>query len=89
MEQFLNENDIIIPAQHGFTKFKSTNSAIIDIVDTNLKNLDNNSYSIGIFLDLSKAFDCVDHQILLHKLYHYGIRQTTYKWFESYLFNRM
>ena len=51
-------------------------------------SIDNNEITIGIFVDLAKAFDTVNHDILLSKLYHYGIRGTAYQWFKSYLINR-
>ena len=53
-----------------------------------MKALDNDNFACGIFVDLHKAFDTVDHIILLSKLCHYGIRGLTNKWFESYLANR-
>src|ERR1043165_4742771 len=59
--------------------------SLIDIQDKISTAMDNNEYSLGIFLDLAKAFDTVDHKILLTKLEHYGIRSTALNWFKSYL----
>src|SRR5688572_6407553 len=54
----------------------------------NIENIENNEYSIGIFFDLAKAFDTVNHKILLKKLENYGIRGEQLKWFTSYFKNR-
>ena len=54
-------------------------------VDNLIKALQNQDYVIGVFLDFSKAFDTVDHSILLTKLYHYGIRGIAYNWFKGCL----
>ena len=62
---------------------------MIKLYDEALSGLDNKSCKTGsVLLDISKAFDCVDHEILLHKLQHYGIRGKVCKWFESFLANR-
>ena len=61
--------------------------ALLDLVDKLTTSIDNNKITIGIFVDLAKAFDTVNHNILLSKLYHYGIRGTAYQWFNSYLIN--
>ena len=62
--------------------------AIYDILESKLKNNDQGQYSCAVYLDLSKAFDTVDKNILLKKLYHYGIRGTPLQLFDSYLTNR-
>ena len=59
--------------------------ARMTLTDKLIESLDKKEYIIGIFLDFSKAFDTVDHKILLDKLYHYGIRGSAYECFHSYL----
>ena len=88
LQSFLDNNNILYEHQYGFRKTYSTNLALIGAVDEIYSNLNNDLYGIGIYLDLQKAFDTVNHNILLHKLRHYGIRGNALKWFESYLSNR-
>ena len=73
--------------QFRFRKKHSTSHAIITLVERVSKALDTGKYVVGVFLDLKKAFDTVDHSILLNKLYLYGIRGNIYNWFKSYLTN--
>ena len=88
MESFIEQNDIISPAQYGFRKAHSNQNAILDIVRTIQENMGKRLFSCGVFIDLKKAFDTVDHKILLHKLDDYGFRGVINKWFSSYLEGR-
>ena len=85
---FLKLNNIIINKQFGFRNKHSTLHALMSLTENIRKNLDKGNYSCEIFIDLQKAFDTVDHKILLSKLDHYGIRGVTNAWFESYLNDR-
>ncbi len=85
---FLNKHDILYTHQYGFRSNHSTTFAVIDAIDAIYGYLDRNEYVIGTFFDLSKAFDTVNHDILLHKLQLYGIRGIANQWFASYLSNR-
>ena len=78
----------IYSLQFGFRKNHSTNHALIEITETIRQALDNKKIACGIFVDLQKAFDTVNHDILIAKLDHYGIRGTANNWFTSYLKNR-
>ena len=88
MESFIEQKDILSPSQFGFRKAHSTQHAILDIVSTIQDNMGKRLFSCGVFIDLKKAFDTVDHKILLHKLDHYGFRGVISKWFSSYLEGR-
>ena len=85
---FLDIYKILFSYQFGFRKHHSTYMALMTLMDNLINCLDNGEYVIGIFLDFSKAFDTVDHSILLQKLSSYGIRGSTLNWFQSYLTNR-
>ena len=85
---FLQENSIICNNQYGFRPGLSTEDSLIAIIETIKKTIEEKKYGCGVFIDLKKAFDTVNHQILLHKLEHYGIRNESLSWFESYLKDR-
>ena len=85
---YLTDHKILHPQQFGFWKDHSTEHAIAQLVDQIYKSFENDKYTVGIFIDLSKAFDTVDHTILLKKLEIYGIMGANLTWFRSYLTNR-
>ena len=82
---YLNDNNLFFQKQFGFREGHSTNHAHIQLINNICDSFNQNKYTLGVFIDLSKAFDTVDHNILLKKLSLYGINL---QWFSSYLSNR-
>ena len=85
---FINKHNILFNFQLGFGEGHSTNLALIYLVDKIYNSLDTGEYVLVLFLDFTKAFDTVNHDILLQKLEHLGIRGISLNSFESYLSNR-
>ena len=85
---FLEKHEILYNLQFGFCGSHSINHALVSLREAIKKSLDNRKYGCGIFIDLQKVFDTVNHNIPLMKLEHYGIRGTALDWFKSYLSDR-
>ena len=85
---FIEKENILDNMQFGFRARHSTDHAILNIIDKIQHAIDSRDISCGIFLDFSKAFDTVNHEILIQKLEYYGIRGIANDWFVSYLSNR-
>ena len=85
---FLQLNNSLYISQYGFRSNHSTDNAVTELLGEILKNLENKKYTLAIFLDLSKAFDTLEHSVIFKKLNKYGIRWTCLDWFISYLSDR-
>merc|ERR1711884_504712 len=85
---YFNENNLLYKSQYGFRKKHSTELAGLEFYDKIINYLENGKLPLAVFLDLSKAFDTIDHEILLSKLRYYGITGNSLLWFKSYLSNR-
>ena len=88
LQDFINKHNLLYKYQFGFRKQHSPNLALIILVDKISEALDKGDYVLGLFLDFSKAFDTVNHEILFKKLEHCGIRGIALSWFKSYLSDR-
>ena len=84
-KSYFEEYGLFFNDQYGFRPKHSTEYAALELIDRIINKMDLNEITIDIFLDLSKAFDTIDHTILLHKLKYYGLEQSTLRLIESYL----
>ena len=84
---FLEKKELIFSLQFGFRRKYSTTHALIHLTDKIRHEIDKSNYACGIFVDFQKAFDAVDHHILLNKLEYYGVRGISNTWLASYLGN--
>ena len=84
----ISVNSLLHANQYGFRAKYSTELELIELVDRIYSQLNEKKVPIAIFMDLSKAFDTIDHEILICKMEHYGITNLELQWFRSYLSNR-
>jgi hypothetical protein len=88
LSHHLHTNNILVPEQRGFRKGITTENAAFKLTDSVFKSLNQKIHIGGIFCDLAKAFECVNHEILIAKLHFYGIQGVMADWFRSRLTNR-
>lgn len=88
LTNFFEKHNLLSENQFGFRAGKSTTDAVASLVDAIVGSVEDREYALGIFLDLSKAFDCVDHNFLLQTIESYGIRGVPHLWLSSYLTDR-
>ena len=86
--EFVERFEILLPNQCGFRKNHSTSLALVHLTNKIASAIDRKKLTAGVFLDLSKAFDTLDHEILFNKLEHHEIRGMALQWIKSYLSNR-
>ena len=89
IRKFIEKYNLLSDSQYGFRQNRSTSHALIDLIEEISNCIENKKFVVGIFIDLQKAFDTIDHNILLDKLENYGIRGITKQWLRSYLTGRM
>lgn len=88
LKSFFTKYRIVNDSQYGFQKGKSTEMALLLIKDEIVSNIENRLFTVGLFIYLRRAFDCVNHNILLSKLHDYGIRGVAHDLINNYLYNR-
>ena len=86
--KYLTENNLLYCKQFGFQKVHSPEHVILHLAEQVNQSFEKNEFTLGVFVDLSKAFDTIDHQILPKKSEYYGIAGNNLRWFENYLKER-
>ena len=88
LNKFIEKNNLISESQYGFRPSRSTSAALLELTEELTSSIDNGDSTIGVFIDLSKAFDTIDHTLLIKKLENFGIRGIVLEWLKSYLSDR-
>ncbi len=88
LEDFIEKQHLLSDQQYGFRANRSTTMAVMELIDNISTNTENKEYTVGLFIDLKKAFDTLDHSLLLNKLERYGIRGVAKSWIKNYLDDR-
>ena len=88
LDNFIDKYELLSDHQYGFRSNRSTSLAVMDFVENIATAVDKKHHTVGVFIDLCKAFDTIDHSLLLQKLERYGIRGVSQQWLRSYLSNR-
>ena len=89
LKTYIDKHVLLSDNQYGFRSNRSTSLALLELVEKITKSIDDGKYIIGIFIDIKKAFDTIDHNILLQKLHFLGVRGVANSWLTSYLSKRM
>ena len=80
LNKFIDKCNLISENQYGFRSIRSTSSALLELVEEMSSSIDKSLHTVGVFIDLSKAFDTIDHSLLIKKLENLGIRGIVLKW---------
>lgn len=88
LNNFVDRHKLFMDSQYGFRSGSSTSMALMELVEQITSCIEKKKYALGIFIDLKKAFDTIDHEILLKKMEIYGIRGAALDWIDSYISNR-
>lgn len=86
--KFIDKHKLLFESQYGFRAQRSSSMALLELIEEITSSIDKKKFAIGVFTDLKKAFDTINHKLLIKKLERYGIRGVVLHWIKSYLSNR-